>query len=158
MRASHLQPAYADPPLLHRFLLNTHTHSALARAMHTAIKQAKLNDKFQDPLYLFLELVRAGVMHGHLWSGRAFSGGPSFGGGELFATLEIILLPSSFSCVSLFLLSWRDRGQLCDWRRIFFLRPACYLPFSACFVFSVGFVPSMFSRLVSFRAQGVLRS
>lgn len=49
--------------------------------MYTAIKQAKLNDKFHEPLYLFLELVRAGVMHGHLWSGRAFSGGPSFGTG-----------------------------------------------------------------------------
>ena len=51
--------------------------------MHTAIKTARLNDKFQDSLYLFLELVRAGVMHGHLWSGRAFSGGPSFGTGRL---------------------------------------------------------------------------
>ncbi|KAI0286022.1 temperature dependent protein affecting M2 dsRNA replication [Russula aff. rugulosa BPL654] len=51
----------------------------MARAMHSAIRPARLNDKFQDPLYLFLELVRAGVMHGHLWSGRAFSGGPSFG-------------------------------------------------------------------------------
>jgi len=47
--------------------------------MYTAIKPARVNDKFQDPLYLFLELVRAGVMHGHLWSQRAFSGGPSFG-------------------------------------------------------------------------------
>jgi hypothetical protein len=54
----------------------------MARAMHSAIRQARLNDKFQDSLYLFLELVRAGVMHGHLWSGRAFSGGPSFGTGE----------------------------------------------------------------------------
>ncbi|KAG6899698.1 hypothetical protein C0993_007858 [Termitomyces sp. T159_Od127] len=61
------------------FLMNTHTHSPLARAMYVAIKQARVNDKFQDPLYLFLELVRAGVVHGHLWSGRAFSGGPSFG-------------------------------------------------------------------------------
>lgn len=52
--------------------------------MYTAIKQARVNDKFQDPLYLFLELVRAGVMHGHLWSGRAFSGGPSFGSGEAY--------------------------------------------------------------------------
>lgn len=50
--------------------------------MHTAVGKARLNDKFQDPLYLFLELVRAGVMHGHLWSQRAFSGGPSFGTGE----------------------------------------------------------------------------
>lgn len=49
--------------------------------MYNAIKLARVNDKFQDPLYLFLELVRAGVMHGHLWSGRAFSGGPSFGVG-----------------------------------------------------------------------------
>lgn len=49
--------------------------------MYTAVKQARLNDKFQEPVYLFLELVRAGVMHGHLWSGRAFSGGPSFGTG-----------------------------------------------------------------------------
>ncbi|KAG9309923.1 XPG I-region protein [Chiua virens] len=64
---------------LRGFLLNSHMHSPLARAMYTAIKQARLNDKFQEPLYLFLELVRAGVMHGHLWSGRAFSGGPSFG-------------------------------------------------------------------------------
>ncbi|THG95204.1 hypothetical protein EW026_g6405 [Hermanssonia centrifuga] len=62
-----------------RFLLNSHTHSPLARAMYVAIRTARVNDKFQDSLYLFLELVRAGVMHGHLWSGRAFSGGPSFG-------------------------------------------------------------------------------
>ncbi|KAI0698346.1 XPG I-region protein [Cytidiella melzeri] len=64
---------------LRGFLLNTHAHSHLARAMYVAIKTARLVDKFQDSLYLFLELVRAGVMHGHLWSGRAFSGGPSFG-------------------------------------------------------------------------------
>jgi len=67
---------------VYRFLLNSHTHSPLARAMYNTIKFARLNDKFQDPLYLFLELVRAGVMHGHLWSGRAFSGGPSFGTDE----------------------------------------------------------------------------
>lgn len=64
---------------LRGFLLNTHMHSPLARAMYAALRQARLNDKFQDSLYLFLELVRAGVMHGHLWSNRAFSGGPSFG-------------------------------------------------------------------------------
>lgn len=61
--------------------------------MYVAIKQARLNDKFQDPLYLFLELVRAGVMHGHLWSGRAFSGGPSFGTGmrDVFSRRTIYL-------------------------------------------------------------------
>jgi hypothetical protein len=76
---------------LRGFLLNSHTHSALARAMYTAIKQARLNDKFQEALYLFLELVRAGVMHGHLWSGRAFSGGPSFGTDEEKSSMLLVM-------------------------------------------------------------------
>jgi len=47
--------------------------------MHSALKRARTNDKFQDPLFLLLELVRAGVLHWDLWGGRAYSGGPSFG-------------------------------------------------------------------------------
>ncbi|KAF7309372.1 XPG I-region protein [Mycena indigotica] len=76
---------------LRGFLLNTHTHSPLARAMYVAVKTAKVNDKFQDSLYLFLELVRAGVMHGHLWSGRAFSGGPSFGTDEEKSAMLLVM-------------------------------------------------------------------
>ncbi|KAF8331669.1 XPG I-region protein [Cantharellus anzutake] len=67
---------------LRGFLIHSHTHSSLARAMHAALQQCKVNDKFQDSLYLFLELVRAGVLHNNLWSGRAYSGGPSFGTDE----------------------------------------------------------------------------
>ena len=90
-----------------RFLLNTHGHSPLARAMHAAIKQSRVNDKFQDSLYLFLELVRAGVMHGHLWSNRAFSGGPSFGTGkiDLFAVLAHGSVATNSSWVADHLLS-----------------------------------------------------
>ncbi|PPQ65190.1 hypothetical protein CVT24_011374 [Panaeolus cyanescens] len=76
---------------LRGFLLNSHVHSPLARAMYSAIKLARVNDKFQDPLYLFLELVRAGVMHGHLWSGRAFSGGPSFGTEEEKSSMLLVM-------------------------------------------------------------------
>lgn len=76
---------------LRGFLLNSHTHSPLARAMNQAIKLARVNDKFQDPLYLFLELVRAGVMHGHLWSGRAFSGGPSFGTDDEKSSMLLVM-------------------------------------------------------------------
>ncbi|KAI6101126.1 temperature dependent protein affecting M2 dsRNA replication-domain-containing protein [Pisolithus sp. B1] len=76
---------------LRGFLLNSHLHSPLARAMYTAVKHARLNDKFQEPLYLFLELVRAGVMHGHLWSGRAFSGGPSFGTDEEKSCMLLVM-------------------------------------------------------------------
>jgi len=65
--------------------------------MHNALLPTRINDKFQDPLYLFLELVRAGVMHGNLWSGRAFSGGPSFGTGEFFVgSLLVHLFLSCF--------------------------------------------------------------
>lgn len=66
--------------------------------MFVAMRNARVNDKFQDSLYLFLELVRAGVMHGHLWSGRAFSGGPSFGTGtgNFFPRFSIVLLTHGF--------------------------------------------------------------
>ena len=66
--------------------------------MFVAMRNARVNDKFQDSLYLFLELVRAGVMHGHLWSGRAFSGGPSFGTGtgNPFSRFSVVLLTSAF--------------------------------------------------------------
>ena len=91
-----------------RFLVNSHLHGPLAQAMYAAIKQARVNDKFQDPLYLFLELVRAGVMHGHLWSNRAFSGGPSFGTGERF-------WPTAAFCLfrTLIVTSWLDDEKQC---------------------------------------------
>ncbi|KIY44975.1 XPG I-region protein [Fistulina hepatica ATCC 64428] len=85
------------------FLMNNHSHGPMARAMYTAIKQARLNDKFQDPLYLFLELIRAGVMHGRLWSARAFSGGPSFGTDDekscmLLVMRVLSIVPLNFKC------------------------------------------------------------
>ena len=55
-----------------------------------------MNDKFQDSLYLYLELVRAGVMHGNLWSGRAFSGGPSFGTGTYHSNNLFCFPPTPF--------------------------------------------------------------
>ncbi|KAF8603854.1 XPG I-region protein [Ceratobasidium sp. AG-I] len=67
---------------LRGFLLHTHTHSPLARALYNTLSAVRVNDKFQDSMYLFLEMVRAGVMHGNLWSNRAYSGGPSFGDDE----------------------------------------------------------------------------
>lgn len=47
--------------------------------MSAVLKYCKVNDKFQHSLFLFLELIRGGVLHGKLWSRRAYSGGPSFG-------------------------------------------------------------------------------
>jgi len=76
---------------LRGFLNSNHGHTMYARAMHASLKVARINDKFQDPLYLFLELVRAGVMHGNLWSGRAYSGGPSFGTDEQKKSMLLIM-------------------------------------------------------------------
>ncbi|KAJ1306976.1 hypothetical protein OPQ81_007956 [Rhizoctonia solani] len=76
---------------LRGFLLHSHTHSPLARALHTTLGSVRINDKFQDSLYLFLEMVRAGVIHGNLWSGRAYSGGPSFGDEEEKKSMLLIM-------------------------------------------------------------------
>ena len=70
-----------------RFPLNSHMDGRLARAVYAAIRQARVVDKFRDPLYLFLELVRMGVMHDNLWSNSPSSGGLSFGTGKLFSSL-----------------------------------------------------------------------
>lgn len=56
-----------------------HTHTSLGKALYAGINASRVNDKFQEPLYLSLELARAGVLHGDLWSNRTYSGGPSFG-------------------------------------------------------------------------------
>ncbi|KAF8748363.1 Temperature dependent protein affecting M2 dsRNA replication [Rhizoctonia solani] len=76
---------------LRGFLLHSHTHSPLARALHATLSSVRVNDKFQDSMYLFLEMVRAGVIHGNLWSGRAYSGGPSFGDDEEKKSMLLIM-------------------------------------------------------------------
>ncbi|CEL61674.1 putative protein C139,01c OS=Schizosaccharomyces pombe (strain 972 / ATCC 24843) GN=SPAC139.01c PE=1 SV=2 [Rhizoctonia solani AG-1 IB] len=76
---------------LRGFLVHSHTHSPLARALHATLNSVKVNDKFQDSMYLFLEMVRAGVIHGNLWSGRAYSGGPSFGDDEEKKSMLLVM-------------------------------------------------------------------
>ncbi|QRW17261.1 hypothetical protein RhiXN_05263 [Rhizoctonia solani] len=41
--------------------------------------------------YAELKMVRAGVIHGNLWSGRAYSGGPSFGDDEEKKSMLLIM-------------------------------------------------------------------
>lgn len=67
-----------------------HTHTTLGKALSAGINASRVNDKFQEPLYLALELARAGVLHGDLWSGRTYSGGPSFGTREFTLTSGIV--------------------------------------------------------------------
>ncbi|KAK4050491.1 hypothetical protein OIO90_005074 [Microbotryomycetes sp. JL221] len=67
---------------LRGFLTNTHQHTPHAQALHAAMKASKVNDKFQESLFLAVELLRAGALHSGRIGNRSYSGGPHFTGSE----------------------------------------------------------------------------
>lgn len=67
---------------LRGFLNHNHLHTPYARALHLSIQSARLNDKFQEPLYIALEMLRAGVLHSNPFGQEIRSGGPSWGDEE----------------------------------------------------------------------------
>ena len=86
---------------LRDFLNEQHTHSAYGKALHAALQKVRVNDRVQEPLYLALELLRANVLHGDVYSGTAYSGGPSFGSEAemqhmLLVMRVLSLLPMAF--------------------------------------------------------------
>lgn len=86
---------------LRGFLNAEHTLTTYGRALHTAIQHVRVNDRLQEPLYLALELLRAGVLHANPYSESIYSGGPSFGTDEekrrmLLAMRTLSLLPILF--------------------------------------------------------------
>ncbi|UZJ52758.1 hypothetical protein CBS101457_002078 [Exobasidium rhododendri] len=70
---------------LRGFLNHDHLHTPYARALHLSLKDSRLNDKFQEPLYLAMELLRSGVLNETPFvaiganKGKSKSGGPSWG-------------------------------------------------------------------------------
>lgn len=67
--------------------------------MHNALTVSRLNDKFQEPLVLLVELLRARVLHDRHFSNIQFSGGPSLGSEDdkrsmllIYRTLSIVPL------------------------------------------------------------------
>ncbi|PWN53396.1 hypothetical protein IE53DRAFT_324877 [Violaceomyces palustris] len=86
---------------LRGFLNHAHLHTPYARALHLALKKARLNDKLQEPLYLALELIRGGALHANYYGGRAFSGGPAMGEADekrnlLLVMRSLSMLPMTF--------------------------------------------------------------
>lgn len=71
------------------FLNNEHSHTAYAKALLRALNMTRINDKFQEPLLLALELVRGGVLHSGKYGGQVLSGGPSVEDGALNMTLHL---------------------------------------------------------------------
>ena len=87
-----------------RFVAPSHTQTMMGKALHASCVSSRVNDRFQESLYLFLELLRAGVVHGVRWSGQdtePLSGGPSFGSEEdqsstLLVMRVLSILPLNF--------------------------------------------------------------
>jgi hypothetical protein len=77
-----------------RFVGPTHQHTMMGKALHAACISSRVNDRFQEPVCLVLELLRAGVVHGTKWGGpdaEPFSGGPSFGTDEEQSSMLLIM-------------------------------------------------------------------
>ncbi|OCF33804.1 COP9 signalosome complex subunit 5 [Kwoniella heveanensis BCC8398] len=92
---------------LRGFINATHTHTMIGKALHAANRVSRVNDRFQEPLYLLLELLRAGVVHGHRWGGdqvEPLSGGPSFGTDEEQRSILLIM-----RCLSILPLMFRPQ-------------------------------------------------
>lgn len=66
------------------------------------MKKSKVNDKFQEALFLAMELLRAGALHNGRIGTRAYSGGPNFQGTEedkrsmLLVMRVLSIVPLSF--------------------------------------------------------------
>ncbi|GJN92125.1 hypothetical protein Rhopal_005155-T1 [Rhodotorula paludigena] len=86
---------------LRSFLTSAHMHTPHASALHLAMKNAKVNDKFQEPLFLTLELLRAGVLHNGRIGTRPYSGGPNFQGGTDADKRSMLLVMRVLSIVPL---------------------------------------------------------
>jgi hypothetical protein len=66
------------------------------------MKASKVNDKFQEALYLAMELLRLGALHNGRIGNRPYSGGPNFQGSEedkrsmLLVMRVLSIVPLSF--------------------------------------------------------------
>nr|XP_019008239.1 XPG domain-containing protein [Kwoniella pini CBS 10737]OCF47020.1 XPG domain-containing protein [Kwoniella pini CBS 10737] len=92
---------------LRGFINANHTHTLIGKASYAANAVSRVNDKFQEPLYLFLELLRAGVVHGSKWGGETaetLSGGPSFGTEDEQKSILLIM-----RCISILPLIFRPQ-------------------------------------------------
>ncbi|KAI5481413.1 XPG I-region protein [Pseudohyphozyma bogoriensis] len=88
---------------LRAFLTSAHQHTAYAQALYLAMRSSKVNDKFQESLYLAIELLRANALHNGRIGTRAYSGGPNFNGTDedkrsmLLVMRVLSIVPLSFN-------------------------------------------------------------
>ncbi|GAA5934423.1 hypothetical protein JCM10213_001974 [Rhodosporidiobolus nylandii] len=86
---------------LRSFLTSAHQHTPHASALYLAMKNSKVNDKFQEPLFLAMELLRANVLHSGRIGTKPYSGGPNFTGGTEGDKRSMLLVMRVLSIVPL---------------------------------------------------------
>ncbi|GAA5907599.1 hypothetical protein JCM6882_004419 [Rhodosporidiobolus microsporus] len=86
---------------LRSFLTSAHQHTPHASALYLAMKNSKVNDKFQEPLLLAMELLRSNVLHSGRIGARPYSGGPNFQGGTEDDKRSMLLVMRVLSIVPL---------------------------------------------------------
>lgn len=91
---------------LRAFLEEDHTHSPYGRAFRAALQRVRVTDRVQEPLFVALELIRAGVLHERPY-GMLYSGGAMFSEGDESANMLLVIRVLS-------LLSMSFRTQVWD--------------------------------------------
>jgi hypothetical protein len=67
---------------LRGFTNQNHTLAITGKALQESLTKSRVNDRLQESLFLVLELLRAGVLHGDAFEegpNGPLSGGPNFG-------------------------------------------------------------------------------
>lgn len=86
---------------------HNHRLSLIGQALHAALVQSKVNDRFQEPMFIVLELLRSGVLHGQKFGEEYRSGGPVSGSEEEQASIMLIM-----RCLSILPLNFRVSDHL----------------------------------------------
>lgn len=101
-RFASMAPAY---PAFSFTIAGSHRPSPIGHGLHTALVQSKVNDRFQEPLFIVLELVRMGVLHGQKFGNEYLSGGPVSGASEQDQASSMLIM----RCLSVLPLNFRVR-------------------------------------------------
>ncbi|MBW0531743.1 hypothetical protein O181_071458 [Austropuccinia psidii MF-1] len=92
---------------LRGYLHPNHQHTSQGKALYTALKEAKVNDKLQEPLLLVIELLRMGYLHPNWFGGRTWTGTAHLGTEEDKRNMLLVMRVLSIVPLSFKPMSWQ---------------------------------------------------
>ncbi|CAH7686379.1 temperature dependent protein affecting M2 dsRNA replication-domain-containing protein [Phakopsora pachyrhizi] len=86
---------------LRGYLNPNHQHTIQGKALYMGLKESKVNDKLQEPLFLVIEMLRMGCLHSNWFGGRTWTGTAHLGTEEdkrnmLLVMRVLSIVPLSF--------------------------------------------------------------